>query len=359
MNRSDTREDRAFVVDGLQFCRSSEKIFKQMRDGGLDAVHTTICYHENFRETVDSLINWNRNFERYPNLIMPGRTAADIDIARSTGRTAVFFGLQNCSPIEDNIGLVEIMHTLGVRMMQLSYNNQSLLCSGCYEREDTGITRMGAEVIREMNRIGIAIDMSHSGERSTLEAIEASERPIVVTHSNPSVWHPVQRNKSDRVIRALIESGGMIGLSLYPHHLRDGIECTLRSFSEMAARLAEDIGAEHIGIGSDLCQDQPDTAVEWMRYGRWKKRDDSIEHVLFPPQPKWFQNNSDFPKLRAGLSAAGFSSQEIDGILGENWYRYYQLSFGPEQSGDEKQQTETRRHTLDRAREIGSGVGPL
>ena len=94
------------------------------------------------------------------------------------GRTAVIFGFQNPAPIEDDLSLVEIWHRLGVRFMQLSYNNQSLLATGCYEAEDPGITRMGREVIREMNRVGLVIDMSHSAERSTLEAIELSSRPI-------------------------------------------------------------------------------------------------------------------------------------------------------------------------------------
>ena len=98
--------------------------------------------------------------------------------------------------------------------MQLSYNNQSLLATGCYESDDPGITRMGRQVIREMNRVGLVVDMSHSAERSTLEAIEISERPLAITHANPSFWHSALRNKSDAVLNALAESGGMLGFSL-------------------------------------------------------------------------------------------------------------------------------------------------
>ena len=88
--------------------------------------------------------------------------------------------------------------------MQLSYNNQSLLATGCYEAEDSGITRMGRQVIKEMNRVGLVVDMSHSAERSTLEAIEISERPIAITHANPAFWEPALRNKSDAVLRAWV-----------------------------------------------------------------------------------------------------------------------------------------------------------
>jgi microsomal dipeptidase-like Zn-dependent dipeptidase len=314
------------VIDGLQYCQWSEKVFHELRRGGVTAIHVTIAYHETFREMVGNIATWNRWFERFPDLIFLGRTAADVRLARETSRTAVFFGFQNPSPIEDEIGLVEICHQLGIRFMQLSYNNQSLLATGCYEAEDPGITRMGREVIREMNRFGIAIDMSHSAERSTLQAIELSTRPIAITHANPSSWREVARNKSDTVLRALGESGGMLGFSLYPHHLKDSSDCTLDSFCAMVARTAELMGVSHIGIGSDLCQDQPDTVVEWMRSGRWTKQ---LTGATFPPQPRWFQNNLDFPGIAEGLRQVGFEPHEIAGIMGGNWLDFFARSFEP------------------------------
>ncbi|KKL12784.1 hypothetical protein LCGC14_2532310, partial [marine sediment metagenome] len=231
-----------YRIDCLQYANWSEKIFRQMREGGVDAVHVTIAYHENFRETVLNIEQWNRWFEQFPELIFQGRTGADIRRAKTEGRTAIFFGFQNPSPIEDDIGLVEIVHTLGARFMQLSYNNQSLLATGCYEAEDPGLTRMGREVIDEMNRVGLVVDMSHSADRSTLEAIEHSARPIAITHANPAFWAPARRNKPDDVIRALAESGGMLGFSLYPHHLKDKSDCTLQSFCEMVAQTADMVG---------------------------------------------------------------------------------------------------------------------
>ena len=177
--------------------------------------------------------------------------------------------------------------------MQLTYNNQSLLATGCYEAEDAGVTRMGRQVIKEMNRVGLVIDMSHSAERSTLDAIEISGRPIAITHANPAFWHPARRNKSDAVLRALGQSGGMLGFSLYPHHLKDKSDCTLAGFCEMIARTAELMGIEHVGLGSDLCQDQPNSVVEWMRVGPlvqgnrlWRG---SASDAGFPPMLDWFE----------------------------------------------------------------------
>ena len=322
------------LIDGLQYANWSEKIFREMREGGVDAAHVTITYHETFRETVLNIERWNRWFEQFPDLIFQGRTAADISLARETGRTAIFFGSQNPSCMEDDIGLIEVLHTLGLRFMQLTYNNQSLLASGCYEDEDAGLTRMGRAVVAEMNRVGMVVDMSHSGERSTLEAIEHSTRPIAISHANPLSWHPARRNKSDKVLRALAESGGMLGLSVYPHHLRGGSACGLTDFCEMIARTADLMGIGQVGIGTDLCQDQPDSVVEWMRVGRWTKSIDYGEGSAavpgFPPMPVWFQDNRDFGRISAGLSAAGMNDADIAAVMGDNWLRFFTASFGPD-----------------------------
>ncbi len=321
------------TIDGLQYTELSEAVFRQMREGGVAAVHVTISYHELFRETVANIVRWNRCFERYPQLIRRAGSAADVLRAREEGRTAIVFGLQNPSSIEDDIGLVEVLHQLGVRFMQLTYNNQSLLASGCYEAEDGGLTRMGRQVVAEMNRVGMVVDMSHSGERSTLEAIVASSRPIAITHANPGFWHPAKRNKSDAVLKALAASGGMLGLSLYPHHLKDGSACTLESFCEMAARAADLMGVDHLGVGSDLVQGQPDSVVEWMRNGRWSKQTDYGEGSAvspgFPPPVPWFADNTGFATIAAGLARAGFSQDEVLKIMGGNWLAFFGKSFGP------------------------------
>lgn len=321
------------VIDCLQYSNWSEQIFRELRDGGVHAVHVTISYHESFREMVLNLEQWNRWFEQYPDLIFGGRTGDDVRRAQAERRTAVFFGFQNPSPIEDDLGLVEICHTLGIRFMQLTYNNQSLLATGCYEDDDTGVTRFGRQAIAEMNRVGLVVDMSHSGERSTLEAIEISERPIAITHANPAWWHPALRNKSDEVLRALTGAGGMLGFSLYPHHLNNGSACTLEDFCGMIAEAASRYGVDHLGLGSDLCQNQPDSVVEWMRNGRWTKQLDygegSASAPGFPPQPTWFENSTHITNVADGLTQAGFDTADVAKLMGGNWLRFFDESFGP------------------------------
>ena len=320
-----------FIIDALQYSNWSEKIFREMNEGGITAVHVTICYHEDFQEMVQNVIAWNQRFEQFSQHIFHGLTSDDVRKADEEGRTAIFFGFQNCSPIEDNIGLVEVCHKLGVRFMQLSYNNQSLLAAGCYEVDDPGITRMGRQVIKEMNRVGLVVDMSHSANRSTLEAIEISERPIAITHANPSNWYDTLRNKSEDVLKSLAQSGGMLGFSMYPHHLKNKSNCQLEDFCGMIARTADMIGVERIGFGSDLCQDQPDTVVEWMRNGTWTSEKDfgegSASFTGFPEQPNWFKDNRDFKNILNCLRNTGFTEIEVERIAGLNWLEFFEKSF--------------------------------
>ena len=316
-----------YKIDNLQYCNWSREIFEINREAGLDAVHVTIVYHEDFNELQEIIKSWEKLFNENKDLIFQGRSYNDIEKANSENKTAIFFGFQNCSPIEDDISLIEKVHLLGCRFMQLTYNNQSLLATGCYEKNDSGVTNFGREAIKEMNRVGVVIDMSHSGEKSTLDAIEVSEKPIAITHANPSFWHPAKRNKSSELLKTLAQKNGMLGLSLYPHHLKNNTKCTLESFCEMTAKTAEIMGVKNIGIGSDLCLNQPDTVVEWMRNGTWSKNtnygEGSQKKPGFPKQPEWFSDARGFKNLEDGLRKIGFSEKETNGILGNNWYNFY------------------------------------
>jgi membrane dipeptidase len=316
-----------YRIDNLQYCNWSRKIFEINREAGLDAVHVTIVYHEDYEELLVEIKKWQKLLNDNSDLIFLGKNHNDIEKANRENKTAIFFGFQNCSPIEDDINLIEKVHELGCRFMQLTYNNQSLLATGCYEKIDSGVTNFGKEAIREMNRVGVVIDMSHSAEKSTFDAIELSDKPIAITHANPSFWHAAKRNKSNELLKALGESGGMLGLSLYPHHLKDNTNCTLESFCEMTARMAEIMSIKNIGIGSDLCLKQPDSIVEWMRNGTWSKSknygEGSKNKLGFPKQPEWFEDARGFKNLETGLIKVGFSKDETNGILGNNWFNFY------------------------------------
>ena len=318
-----------FKIDNLQYCNWSRETFEFNRSAGLDAVHVTIVYHEDYNELLTEIKKWEKLFKENSDIIFQGWDYKDIEKANKEKKTAIFFGFQNCSPIEDDIKLVEKIHKLGCRFMQLTYNNQSLLATGCYENTDSGVTNFGREVIKEMNSVGVVIDMSHSAEKSTIDAIDLSQKPIAITHANPYFWHPAKRNKSSDLLKILSDSGGILGLSLYPHHLKDNTNCTLESFCEMVAKTAEIMNTKQIGIGSDLCLQQPDSVVEWMRNGTWSKSTNFGEGNKnkpgFPKQPQWFEDARGFSNIEKGLKKVGFSDEETNGILGNNWYNFYKL----------------------------------
>jgi len=316
-----------YRIDNLQYCKWSREVFQINREAGLDAVHVTLVYHEDYEEFLIRINEWKKHFSENSDLIFLGKNYKDIERAKNENKTAIFFGFQNCSPIEDDINLFEKVYERGCRFMQLTYNNQSLLATGCYEKNDSGVTNFGKEAIKEMNKLGIVIDMSHSAEKSTFDAIEISEKPIAITHANPSFWHSALRNKSNKLLKTLGESGGMLGLSLYAHHLKDSSNCKLENFCEMVVKTCEIMGVKNVGIGSDLCLNQPNSVVEWMRNGTWTKEkkygEGSEAKPGFPKQPDWFIDARGFKNLEIGLKKVGFSSEEVRGILGNNWFNFY------------------------------------
>jgi membrane dipeptidase len=313
------------VIDGLEYSNWDRAVFAELKAGGVTAVHATAVYWEDARQTLALFADWNRRFREHADLIRPAWSGEDIRAAKREGRIAFILGAQNCSPIEQDLGLVEIFRRLGLAVMQLTYNNQSPLGGGCYEAVDSGLTRFGREVLREMNRVGMIADLSHSGEKTTLDAIAHSSRPICISHANPNFFHENIRNKSETVLRALGESGGMLGFSLYPLHI-GGAGRSLADFTAMVARTAELMGVEHIGIGTDTVRNWPNSVLEWMRSGRW-----TWSHATpqWPEWPSWFKSPADFGNLTAALLERGFSHQDIARIMGENWLNFFDSGLKP------------------------------
>jgi len=321
------------IIDGLQYCNWTRDYFKTLQKSGITAVHVTLVYHEMARETLTNFAKWNTLFEQNHDLIMRVDGVEDIILAKKLGKVGIFFGAQNCSPIDDEIGLIEVLRKQGLLIMQLTYNNQSLLATGCYEKNDSGITRFGEQAIKEMNRVGMIIDMSHSAEQSTLEAIEISSRPICISHANPIFAHNAKRNKSNEVIKALAAKGGLLGFSLYPFHLPNGSKCSLEDFCQMIAKTADLVGVDALGIGSDLCLDQPYSVLEWMRNGKWSKVTDygegSSSNSNWPDDLSWFKDEYGMENIYNGLLKHSFNEKEANQILGGNWLNFLKCGLEP------------------------------
>ena len=320
-------DDRVLIVDGAQHHKWTKETFEDIRKGDISAVNITLAIWENARETLAEIGQWYRRFDQFSDLIMPVYTSDDIRAAYEAKKTGIIFGFQNTSPLEDNIEFVAVFAKLGVRVMQLTYNTQNLIGCGCYEPNDSGLTYFGADVIAEMNRHGVVIDLSHTGERTSMDAIEASTQPVAITHANPTWWKDVQRNKSDDMMRALAENGGVMGLGTYPNLFApDG---TLEQFCDMVARTVDFMGIDHVGIGSDHNTGfLPDEKRYWAR-GRWSREVPKFMsakgfHSPKWPEidwPEWCQKPSGIGLIPNGLRENGFNNEEVSKIMGGNYLR--------------------------------------
>lgn len=323
--------DDMIVIDGLQADQWERETFEAWQAGGITCVHGTCMEFtwDSTRAAISSVAKWRQLFLQNSDLIMPALTAGDIRKAKEAGKTAVILGFQNTLPIEDELALVHVYHQLGVRVMQLTYNSQNLVASGCQEPNDQGLSRFGQNVIREMNELRMMVDLSHCGERTCLETIALSEYPVAVTHSNaastPGPFELTHRLKSDTVLKALAETGGIIGMSTFPPMMPGGNDCTLDRFCEMVEHTAEVAGIEHVGIGTDFVWRRPLSYIKAVRTGRGTYE---TAPVVPPKWPTWIKTPADFPVIAQGLTDRGFSESDLRAFMGENWMRVFEANFG-------------------------------
>ena len=215
--------------------------------------------------------------------------------------------------------------------MQLTYNNQTPLAGGCFEPKDSGVSRFGKAVIEEMNHLGMIVDLSHAGKQTCIEAIEFSNKPVAISHANPSFFHKSIRNIDSDVLKQLAKKNGFIGLSLYPYHLKNLGECTPEEFCSMIKELINLIGEDNIGIGSDLCLNWPDDVVMWMRNGNWTKKIDYGEskdkNPKWPKLPTWYKQPSDLKNFFTIMCENNISEKVATKIVGENWFNFMKTQF--------------------------------
>ncbi len=319
------------VIDGLQYCNWNRELLEDVWKGGLTAIHVTVVYWENTEESFQKIDNWNNLINDNDDIICKATNTEDILKAKEKNKVAIIFGFQNSAPIANNIFLVEKFFNEGLRFMQLTYNNQTALAGGCFENFDSGVSRFGYQVIEEMNRLGMVVDLSHAGKKTCLDTIKFSKKPVAISHANPIFFHNSKRNIDDEVLAMLSKKNGFIGLSLYPLHLKDNSDCKLIDFCQMIKKLTNMIGIDNIGIGSDLCKNWDDDVVVWMRNGKWTKKIDYGESVTkdssWPKQPMWFQKGSDIINIYQGLIESGMKEEEANKIIGLNWLNFMKNSF--------------------------------
>lgn len=325
------------LVDGLMMPTPERRWFEEWRDAKLGCVNTTIAVWENASETLAILAKWRVVVEQNRDLVAGASTFADIERIAASGRTAIVFGFQNTAPIEHNLDLFGTFRDLGVRVMQLTYNLQNYIGCGYWEEKDTGISsRFGRNAIEEMNSLGILIDLSHCGERTTLEAIEMSAKPVAITHANPReyVGTPVYgagRLKTTESIVALADRGGVIGLTPNRNMTRNGAVTTLEEFGEMVAWTVDCIGIDAVGIGTDYCPGHPRSVRTWWRFARWSRESAPAEQMEVAPHEgwsEWITNPSGLHNIAAELRRRHFSEDDVAKIMGGNFLRVFRANFG-------------------------------
>ncbi len=321
-DRGETLHKESIIIDGLEISRWDERIFRQMQQGGLTAVNATVVVLEGFRETVKNITHLHKLLDQYHSMVMPIRTVEDIGHAKRLGKVGIILTFQNTSPIEEDLDLLRIFYELGVRVIQLCYMERNLVGDGCLERTDCGLSRFGLEVIEEMNRLGILIDLSHVGYRTTMETIEASKRPIAFTHANPRALCDHPRNKTDEQIKALVKRGGVIGANVFPPFLAAGSRATMKDVIEAVEYLVKLAGIDHVGIGTDFTEGQPDSYFAYMVTGRSKKGP-AMKLELPIVNPEGIRTAAEFPNLTKALLAHGYSESDVKKIMGENWLRLF------------------------------------
>ncbi len=307
------------VFDGLIIANWGRDVFEDMRRGGLTAANCTCAVWEGFQDTMDNIAVWKTAFREHDDLIVPVRTTADIQWAKDNDRTGIVLGFQNASPFEGNLGYVELFKELGVGIVQMAYNTQNMVGSGCYESSDGGLSDFGRDVVTEMNRVGIMCDLSHVGAVTSRDVIETSQKPVCYSHCLPSGLKTHPRNKSDDELRFIAERGGFIGVTMFPPFLAKGVDSTVHDYVEAIDYVINIAGEDNVGIGTDFTQGYGRDFFEWITHdkGNGRKLTEFGEII----NPEGIRTIGDFPNLTAAMIEAGWSEGKIRKVIGGNWVR--------------------------------------
>jgi microsomal dipeptidase-like Zn-dependent dipeptidase len=312
------------VFDGLQISNWDRNTLEEVRRGGVHGINATCAVWEGTLETIRNIGDWLVLQNDSPDLARLVTSASEIREAAADGVVGVVLGFQNTSPFEQDYSTVEIFHKLGVRIAQLTYNIQNYVGGSCYDPDDSGLTRFGGRIVEEMNRVGMLVDLSHVGNRTSLDAIHHSIKPVSITHANPLWFSDAPRNKPDEVMQAVVDRGGVVGACLYPNVI-GGAETTREAFCDMVIRLVDQLGPDHVAIGSDSARNWDSSYVTFLRDGRWKPK----QNVQWPEWSAWFQSPEDFPALANALSDQGLADDVLTKVLGENWLTLFETVFEP------------------------------
>ena len=299
---------------------------QQLLDAGVSACNWTVSSHSDETLTaINKLIQFYWLFEQFPERTLLVETGADLERAKQEGKLGVVLGFQGGAPLGRNVHLVRVFHRLGVRILQLTYNEGNPLAPGVLEPADGPLTSLGLQAVQEMNRVGMLIDLSHVGRRASLEAIEASADPVIFSHSNPRALHGNPRNISDEQMRACAAKGGVVGLATFSAFVGDtlgGRHPGLDDYFRQMDHVLDLIGPAHVGIGTDIFLDPTDGV--WWRAVTGRLYPEVSQGMTYETHNiEGFMHHSDFPSVAESMLRHGYDEPTVRQILGGNWRRVY------------------------------------
>ncbi|HLJ59646.1 MAG TPA: dipeptidase [bacterium] len=324
----------AIVIDGTCPLANREEFLDEWIRGGATAIAPSLEASTGVDGAMRSIARWLTRIAAHPDKLLHVTRAADVNAAKAQGRLGIIFHFQGTEPLADDLDLLTAYARLGVRVVQLTYNRKNRVGDGCEERTDAGLSRFGVRVIQEMNRLGLIVDLAHTGYRTTMEAMETSSAPPIFSHANCRAVCDSPRNLRDDQIRAVAARGGMIGMVGFPAFVASVPRPTLDHFIAHIEHIAALVGTEAIGLGLDYYEGMAgvipasEAAAQYQRLlatGVWTSE-------AYPPPPWYYpeglERPSGFPRLTDGLLRRGFSIEDVHKILGGNFLRVFRQVCG-------------------------------
>jgi membrane dipeptidase len=322
----------AIIIDGSLSGVSALPFLEELVRGGFHAANWTVAggYGDNTLSTLGKIAERYSLIEQHPDRLLLVERAADIERARREGKLGVILGFQGAEPLEGRFHLLAVYHKLGVRVIGLTYNNRNVVGAGCLEPDDSRLTRFGIELIREMNRLGILVDLTHVGNRTSLDAAEVSSRPVVFSHSNAKAVRNNPRNLTDEQIRACAQTGGVVGIATFADFVGEtagGRRPALEDYFRHVDHVAQLVGVDHVGIGTDIFAD-PTHGTWWNSNTRMRYPEICGGMAYETHGLPGFEHHTQFPEVVGAMLKHGYKEADVLQIAGGNWMRVFRTVWG-------------------------------
>ena len=328
MNAAELHAD-AIVIDTTCPLARIHKYLDWYREGGATAIAQTITGASgNARSGFAMIGGWHR-YVRERNDALIVYQAEDIEQAKREGKVGLILHCQGTAIVEDEIDLLDAYHEAGLRVVQLCYNTKNLVGDGASERTDSGLSYFGLRLVERCNALGLLVDCSHTGHRTSMDAVEASNAPVVITHANARAVQNNGRNVEDELIKAIADCGGIVGTVGFPPFLTWDGQPTLDHFIDDIVYKADLVGIDHTGIGIDYYEGQYPVEEDETAMARYRNRLETGQWRAeeYPPPPYKFPEGIETPRtldrLTDRLVERQFSEDDIRKVLGLNWMRVY------------------------------------